>query len=150
MPKNSRAKRKPKPSRRRLKLKPSCGNHSSLARSTAPANTPGCRLNSSTSAINGGSAAATAQAERPRRSVSTGRNSPRNGKATINASAISKTPYAGTPASHDRRRELESQLPDGEQPHTTTTQLSRCRDKNNHRLSIPIGGSSCIELLLNT
>ncbi|MFH6598363.1 hypothetical protein ACEVAQ_06525 [Ectopseudomonas khazarica] len=67
----------------------------------------------------------------------------------ISASAIGKTPLAGTPVDHDQRRELESQLPDGDEPRTTTNQLSRCRDKNNRRLSIPIGASSCIELLLN-
>src|SRR5690606_20774333 len=119
-------------------------------RSTSPANTTDCWLNSSISATMGARAAAAAQAERPSRSASTGRNNPRNGKATISASAIGKTPYACTSDDVVSSTGLESKLPDGDIPCTTTNQLSRCRHKHNGRLSITINATSCIELSSHT
>ncbi|MCY1536532.1 hypothetical protein D9M68_719920 [compost metagenome] len=97
MPRISKANRKPRPSRRKLRFKPNAGSQFSLTVSSSPANTADCCDSNTSRAANGASPAATAQAERPRRSANRGRITPRNGKAIISASAIYKTPSASPP-----------------------------------------------------
>ncbi|MCY1248555.1 hypothetical protein D9M72_619980 [compost metagenome] len=87
MPRISRANRKPSPSRRRLRLKPSSGSQSWRASRRSPASAPRWLHNSARPA-SGTSAVAVAQALRPRRSARIGRKMPRNGSATISARII--------------------------------------------------------------
>src|SRR3990167_54291 len=119
MPIISKANRKPRPSRRKLRFSPSDGNQLSLTLTSSPANTDDCCANNRIKASIGASPAATEQAERPNLSASSGRIIPKNGKATISASAIHRTPFLHVRRpGHDRRlaSELLRQPHDADSP----------------------------------